>query len=93
MTLRTWGSCLAVVCAIAAAVMAGSGAIHARSEHSRPAIHVAEKTVIVTDKGKLFHRAGCKYIHGAPRTIATAEAEQDGFTPCTRCFHDALVNQ
>jgi len=93
MSLRMWVATVAVVCLIAAAVGAGSGAVRERSEHSRPAIHVVDKTVVVTEKGKLFHRAGCKYIHGAPRTVATAEAERDGFTPCTRCFHDALVAQ
>jgi len=93
MTFRTWIVGIAVGCLVIAAVGAGSGTIHARSEHSRPAIHVADKTVFVTDKGKLFHRQGCRYMHGVPRTISTEEAEHDGFTPCTRCFHDALVSK
>jgi hypothetical protein len=92
MTLRMWVSSIAVVCLIVVAVAAGKGAIQERSEHSRPAIHLTDKMVVVTDKGKLFHRAGCKYIHGAPKTVLAEAAERDGFTPCTRCFHDALVN-
>ena len=93
MSLRTWVSTIAVMCLVVAAVGAGSGAIRERSEHSRPAVHVADKTVVVTEKGKLFHRAGCKYIHGAPKIVSTDEAEREGFTPCTRCFHDALVSR
>ena len=92
MTLRTWTSAIAVLCLFAAAVIAGNTAIQSRSAHSRPAVHVRDATVIITAQGKLFHRAGCKYIHGTPRTMPAAEAEREGYTPCTRCFRDALVN-
>jgi hypothetical protein len=93
MSLRTWVVVIAVLCTVAAAAMAGGGAIHARSEHSRPAVRVVDKSVIVTDKGKLFHRKGCPYIHGDPRTVSASEAEAEGFSPCTRCFRDAMVEQ
>ena len=93
MALRTWALTFALVSAIAIVAVAGGGAARARSEHSRPAVHVRESSVVVTAKGKLFHRAGCKYIHGTPKTIATAGAEREGYSPCTRCYHDALVDR
>ena len=93
MTLRMWASMVAVVCLIAAAVVAGNGAVRGRSEHSLPAVRAIHESVVITSQGKLFHRAGCKYIHGDPRTVSAAEAEREGYTPCTRCLRDALVNR
>ena len=55
------------------------------SRHSEPAA-AAPDTVIVTADGKLFHRAGCPYVHGPARAESGSQAIAEGFTPCTRCL-------
>jgi len=64
---------------------AGAHAPALRSEHSEPAV-TAPAVVTVTSDGKLFHRAGCTFIHGPARTESGAEAMAEGYTPCTRCL-------
>jgi hypothetical protein len=93
MSFRMWASTIAVVCLLAAALVAGNGAIRDRSEHSRPAARVVQGSVVITREGKLFHRAGCKYIHGQAEIVSASEAEREGYTPCTRCYHDAMVQR
>jgi hypothetical protein len=50
--------------------------------------------VVVTEDGKLFHRAGCPFIHerNRPRTITASEASREGYTPCIRCMGKYLAD-
>ena len=56
-----------------------------RSRHSEPAT-AAPATVMVTADGKLFHRAGCTYMHASARAESGAQAIAEGYTACTRCL-------
>jgi len=49
--------------------------------------------VVVAQEGKLFHLAGCTYIHEKTRlrTLTAAEAAREGYTPCVRCLKKYLV--
>jgi anti-sigma factor RsiW len=65
-----------------------------RSEHARPGTGVPPNMmVVVSEDGKLFHVAGCDYIHEKTklRTITAAEAERQGYSPCVRCMKKYLV--
>jgi len=44
--------------------------------------------VVVSDGAKLFHVAGCDYIHNKDkvRTLTAKEAIREGYTPCLRCL-------
>jgi hypothetical protein len=57
-----------------------------RCRHSRPAAGPPPAVVAVTAGGALFHKPGCKYVHGAVRIENGASAIARGYTPCTRCF-------
>jgi Putative zinc-finger len=48
--------------------------------------------VVVSAGSKLFHVAGCPYIHdkATERTITAKEAMQDGYVPCSRCLRQYL---
>jgi hypothetical protein len=48
--------------------------------------------VLAARDGKVFHVAGCKFIHGKDRlrTLTAREAEQLGYTPCVRCMKKYL---
>ena len=48
--------------------------------------------VVVSDGSKLFHVAGCPFIHdkATERTITAKEAMQDGYMPCSRCLRQYL---
>jgi hypothetical protein len=76
---------------LAALVVAWTAAVSAtappalRSEHSAPA-YSAPPVVVVAPDGKLFHRAGCTYIHGPAQTETGEQALAEGYTPCTRCL-------
>jgi Putative zinc-finger len=65
-----------------------------RSAHARASAHVPpEIMVIVADNGKVFHVAGCPFIHDHSnlRTISAREAEQQGYAPCVRCMKKYLT--
>ncbi|MGB7603283.1 MAG: zf-HC2 domain-containing protein [Candidatus Sulfotelmatobacter sp.] len=48
--------------------------------------------VVVSDGSKVFHVAGCPYIHdkATERTITAKQAMQDGYVPCSRCLRQYL---
>jgi Putative zinc-finger len=48
--------------------------------------------VVISDGSKLFHRAGCPFIHdkATERTITAKDAIQQGYTPCPRCLRQYL---
>lgn len=64
-----------------------------RSEQAQSAVGIpADMMVIVAEDGKLFHVAGCKFIHEKTRlrTIAINEAIKEGYAPCVRCMKKYL---
>ena len=65
-----------------------------RSEHARPGNSVPpDMMVVVSEHGKLFHLAGCEFIHekNKLRTITAAEASRQGYSPCVRCLKKYLA--
>ena len=65
-----------------------------RSEHAQPGAGVPpDMMVVVSEDGKLFHVAGCKFIHeqNKLRTITAAEASREGYAPCVRCMKKYLT--
>jgi hypothetical protein len=65
-----------------------------RSEQAQRGTGVPpEMMVVVADEGKLFHLAGCTFIHERSklRTLTAAEASQEGYTPCARCLKKYLT--
>ena len=48
--------------------------------------------VVVAADTKLFHVAGCPFIHDKDkvRTLTAKEAIQQGYTPCLRCMRKYL---
>jgi len=89
--------------AAAAAVLIAGGIEVARSSSRGPAprseqaqIGVGvppEMMVVVSEDGKLFHAAGCPFIHekNRVRTITAAEAWREGYAPCVRCMKKYLA--
>jgi len=93
-----WMVAAAAACLVAGTIeVARSSALHIpelRSEHARPGTGVPpDMMVVVSEDGKLFHVAGCDYIHEKTklRTITAAEAERQGYSPCVRCMKKYLV--
>jgi len=93
-----WMVAAAAACLVAGTIeVARSSALHApelRSEHARPGTGVPPNMmVVVSEDGKLFHVAGCDFIHEKTklRTITAAEAERQGYSPCVRCMKKYLV--
>lgn len=48
--------------------------------------------VVISDGSKVFHVAGCPYIHdkATERTITAKQAIHDGYVPCSRCMRQYL---
>jgi hypothetical protein len=67
------------------AAVTSSHAPKLRSEHSLPAA-TAPSVVVVTEQGKLFHRADCAFIHGPARSEPGREVIAQGYTACPRCL-------
>jgi hypothetical protein len=49
--------------------------------------------IFASEDGKLFHAAGCIFIHEKTklRTMTAAEATREGYTPCILCLKKYLV--
>lgn len=93
-----WMVAAAAACLVAGTIeVARSSAFRGpelRSEHARPGIGVPpDMMVVVSDDGKLFHVAGCEFIHEKTklRTITAAEASRQGYSPCVRCMKKYLA--
>jgi hypothetical protein len=74
---------------VAAGWLASAAAVREsglRCRHSRPAAGPAPVVVALTDAGALFHKPGCKYVHGPVRIEDGRAAIASGYTPCTRCL-------
>jgi hypothetical protein len=64
-----------------------------RSEHAQASNRVPpDMMVIVSERGKIFHVAGCPFIHDKANllTVSAYEAEQEGYAPCVRCMKKYL---
>src|SRR5205809_7815887 len=96
---NAWGWMVAVAAAALIAIGGVAGRSSAfstplRSEHATPAVVPvpADMMVVVTDDGKTFHAAGCRFIHDKARlrTIAAGEAIREGYAPCMRSMRKYL---
>jgi Putative zinc-finger len=64
-----------------------------QSQHAEPGNNIPpDLVVVVSDGSKVFHVAGCPFIHdkASERTITAKEAMRDGYVPCTRCLRQYL---
>jgi hypothetical protein len=65
-----------------------------RSEHAQPARGIPDHLVVlVASGGRVFHVAGCSFIHdkaGGVRSMPAAEAMREGYVPCVRCLGQYL---
>jgi hypothetical protein len=51
-----------------------------------------DMVVLVTADSKIFHVAGCSFIHGKEvKSLTAKEALDKGYAPCTRCLRKYLV--
>lgn len=91
-TWSTWLVPVAALALITAGVWLTNSWTNARREQSQMAAIERnippEMQVVVSDGAKLFHVAGCDYIHNKDkvRTITAKEAIREGYTPCLRCL-------
>lgn len=93
-----WIVATAAACLVAGTIeVARSSAFRgpeSRSEHAQPGVGVPPNMmVVVSEDGKLFHAAGCEFIHEKTklRTTTAAEASRQGYSPCVRCLKKYLV--
>jgi hypothetical protein len=64
-----------------------------KSEHAQPGHDIPpDMQVVVSDDAKLFHAAGCDFIHNKDkqRTLTAREAMREGYVPCLRCMRKYL---
>lgn len=47
--------------------------------------------VYIARTGTKYHRAGCTYLKSIDRVMTIQQAENYGFTPCSRCDPDVLI--
>jgi hypothetical protein len=64
-----------------------------KSEHAQPGQGIPpDMLVVVTADAKIFHVAGCDFIHNkqTKRTLTAKEAIREGYVPCLRCMREYL---
>jgi hypothetical protein len=95
----TWSAWLVPVAALALIVgtlgLARSETVNRplKSEHAQPGHNIPpDMLVVVADDAKVFHVAGCEFIHhkARVRTITAKEAIEEGDTPCLHCLRKYL---
>jgi hypothetical protein len=95
----TWSAWLVPVAALALIVgslgLARSETVNhpLKSEHAQPGHDIPpDMLVLVADDAKVFHVAGCEFIHDKARvrTLTAKEAIEEGDTPCLRCLRKYL---
>lgn len=99
-SMSAWLVPLAAMALIAGAMMLTSSLTHSlthgrffKSQHAEPASNIPPDLVVVVSSGaKLFHVAGCPFIHdkATERTLTAKQAMQEGYMPCTRCLRQYL---
>jgi len=52
---------------------------------AQPQVTQKEVTVYVTNTGKKYHRAGCRYLSKSQIAINLSNAKAEGYTPCSAC--------
>ena len=103
---RGWSSWSAWLVPVAALVLiagglevASSGVVNRpleselQSQHAQPGRDIPPDMIVVVSAGaKLFHVAGCEFIHNKDkeRTLTAKEAMWEGYVPCTRCLRKYL---
>jgi hypothetical protein len=97
-----WSSWSAWMVPVAALALIAGGLRLANSLTSGPPLKIAhaqpghdippDMIVVVAADTKLFHVAGCPFIHNKEkvRTLTAKEAIQQGYTPCLRCMRKYL---
>lgn len=95
----TWSAWLVPVAALALFAgglrLANSLAITPplKSEHAQQAEGIPpDLLVVVTADARIFHAAGCEFIHNknTERTLTAKEAMRQGYVPCLRCMRQYL---
>jgi len=64
-----------------------------KSEHAQQAQGIPpDMLVVVSADAKIFHVAGCDFIHNKDkaRTLTAKEAMREGYMPCLRCLRKYL---
>jgi hypothetical protein len=84
-----------IVGSVAIAGYANRGRPALLSEHAQPSQRIPnELAVLVAPHTKVFHVAGCTFIHDKDqglRSMTAAQAEQEGYVPCVHCLGKYLV--
>jgi hypothetical protein len=95
-SMSAWLVPVAAMALIAGGMLLTSSLTHGhffKSQHAEPANNIPPDLVVVVSSGaKLFHVAGCPFIHdkATERTLTAKEAMQEGYMPCTRCLRQYL---
>jgi len=104
-SVRRWSTWNAWLVPVAALVLLAGGLRVAtsstsraplKSEHAQAAHGVPpDMLVLVTADAKVFHVAGCPFIHNkqTERTLTAKEAMQQGYVPCLRCMRKYLETE
>jgi putative zinc finger protein len=99
---RRWSSWSAWLVPVAAVALVAGGVKLAssvtftpllKSEHAQPGHNIPpDMVVLVSADAKVFHRAGCEFIHNKDkvRSLTAREAIREGYVPCTRCMRKYL---
>jgi len=64
-----------------------------RSDMARSGVHIpADLAVVAVADGKVFHIAGCRFIHDKDKlqSMTAGEALREGYAPCVRCLKKYL---
>ncbi len=56
-----------------------------RTQTQAEEIHAASGMVVITAKGKKYHKPGCRTVKKTYKILTVEEARSKGYTPCKVC--------
>ncbi len=54
---------------------------------------ISAQTVFITETGKKYHSKNCSLAKKEGKAISLVEAKKQGYTPCTACGADKIVEK
>ena len=71
-------------------ILFGASSVYAKSrkktQKKSEEIQTASSMVIITPKGKKYHKPGCRTVKKTYQILTVEEARSKGYTPCKICW-------
>ena len=84
--LNRFGALLLVIAILfSASSVCAKSKKNAKTQNKPEEINAAPGMVVITAKGKKYHKPGCRTVKKTYKILSVEEAKSKGYTPCKVC--------